>query len=155
MVDSYEVNSGLNPLVDDTELDLDEDGTPNLWEYEIGFDAGDADDAGEDKDLDTLSNLQEYELNTNPNIADTDGDGYQDGWEIDHETNPLDPMDPGDKVPFYQNGLFWTILGTIMTFSFGIIGIKIRLNQKKKLDSIVKKKIEETLDKSSNSDLNS
>jgi len=31
--------------------------------------------------------------------------------------------------------------------------IKIRLNQKKKLDSIVKKKIEETLVKSTDSDL--
>ncbi|QEE16105.2 right-handed parallel beta-helix repeat-containing protein [Promethearchaeum syntrophicum] len=155
MDDAYEVSSGLDPLVDDTELDYDEDGMPNLWEYENGFNAGDAEDADEDKDLDLLTNLQEYEYNTDPNIADTDGDGYQDGWEIEHETNPLDPMDPGDEVPFYKNGLFWTILGTIMTFGFGIIGIKIRLNQKKKLESIVNKKINEKLENSSNSDLNS
>ena len=51
MPDGYELNSGLNPLLND---------------------------ASEDPDNDTLSNLEEYQLGTNPQNPDTDGDGVND-----------------------------------------------------------------------------
>ena len=60
--DGYEINYGLNPLVDDTSGDLD----------------GDA-----------LTNQQEYDLHTRPDKIDTDDDGRNDKWEIDNATNPL------------------------------------------------------------------
>ncbi|MDD5223979.1 MAG: lamin tail domain-containing protein [bacterium] len=57
-----------------------------------------------DSDDDGLNDYQEicYDGNcsaytpgadTNPNNLDTDGDGFLDGDEVDHHTNPLDPLD--------------------------------------------------------------
>ena len=59
-------------------------------------------------------------------------------------------------MPFYRNRLFWTILGTVLTFAFafGLFGIKLRLDQKKKLEPLVNKKVEEGLVNAADSDLN-
>jgi alpha-tubulin suppressor-like RCC1 family protein len=53
--DDYELNHGLNPVVNDAYLDADHDG---------------------------LTNLQEYQLNTNPQNPDTDTDGALDGEDV-------------------------------------------------------------------------
>ena len=67
MPDKWEVENLLNPLVNDTALDPDND---------------------------LLVNLLEYEYNTDPQNPDTDGDGWTDGDEVlVYDTDPLDPDD--------------------------------------------------------------
>ena len=49
---------------------------------------------GVDTDGDGLTDFQEINLyNTDPNSTDTDGDSYDDGYEISEGTDPLDPND--------------------------------------------------------------
>ena len=69
------------------ENDLDGDGLPDNWEmlYFGNLDQG----ADDDYDLDDLTNLQEYELGTNPTNSNTDGDGVDDGDEVQTGTDPL------------------------------------------------------------------
>lgn len=62
MPDAYETANGLNPAVDDAELDPDYDG---------------------------LKNLQEFTFDTHPQKGDTDGDGDNDGSEKNNGRNPL------------------------------------------------------------------
>ena len=132
MPDDWELDHGLNSLVDDTALDPDNDGLTNLQEYQNGTDPQDADtdndgmpdgwevahglyplilDAGLDPDNDGLTNLQEYQNGTDPHDADTDDDGMPDGWEVAHGLNPLlndtglDPDSDGlTNLQEYQNG---------------------------------------------------
>lgn len=47
-----------------------------------------------DTDGDGLEDGKELELKTDPNNPDTDGDGISDGQEVSDGTNPLDPHDP-------------------------------------------------------------
>ncbi|MEP0263522.1 T9SS type B sorting domain-containing protein, partial [Dokdonia sp.] len=53
-----------------------------------------------DPDMDGLSNSDETTIhNTDPNNPDTDGDGINDGDEINNNTDPLDPCDPNMTGP--------------------------------------------------------
>ncbi|MHA1347801.1 MAG: thrombospondin type 3 repeat-containing protein, partial [Candidatus Heimdallarchaeaceae archaeon] len=72
MPDGYEVNYGLNPLVDDAEDDADSDGIDNYTEYIDG---------------------------TSPTSADTDNDGWTDKEEKDAGTDPLDPNNHPEEGP--------------------------------------------------------
>jgi alpha-tubulin suppressor-like RCC1 family protein len=63
-----------------------------------------------DPDNDGLLTWRERELGTNPAIADTDGDGIPDGWEVNHNLNPIvndgaaDPDGDGyTNLQEYQN----------------------------------------------------
>ncbi|MHA1342052.1 MAG: hypothetical protein ACTSRZ_19535, partial [Promethearchaeota archaeon] len=97
----------------DANLDKDNDGMPNLWEYQNGLNASDPTDANLDKDNDNLSNLAEYEYGTNATLWDTDGDNMPDGWEYIMGFDGTDPADANldkdnDGMPNlweYQNGL--------------------------------------------------
>ncbi len=110
MPDGYEVNNGLNPLVNDSHLDLDSDSLENFFEYTLGTMVNDEDtdgdlmndgyeynygldyfqdDASSDLDNDTLSNLIECQLNSNPNNTDTDGDTMSDAYEYNHNLDLL------------------------------------------------------------------
>jgi hypothetical protein len=54
----------------------------------------------EDPDRDGLTNLQEFQAGTDPNNADTDGDGLNDGDEVNrYHTNPLLADTDGDGIP--------------------------------------------------------
>ncbi len=54
----------------------------------------------EDPDRDGLTNLQEFQLGTDPNNPDTDGDGLNDGDEVNkYHTNPLLADTDGDGIP--------------------------------------------------------
>jgi len=55
---------------------------PDWWEDEHGLDKL-VDDSKLDKDGDGLNNLTEFILQTLPENPDTDGDGYNDGREVD------------------------------------------------------------------------
>jgi formylglycine-generating enzyme required for sulfatase activity len=73
MPDAFEVEYGLNPLVDDAALDLDGDGTSNLDEYLDGTDPSQGDTDG-DGVVDTLDNCHL----PNPDQADADANGIGD-----------------------------------------------------------------------------
>lgn len=55
---------------DVTDPDDDNDGMPDGWEIDNGFDPLDAADASLDHDVDGLTNLQEYQGSTDPNVFD-------------------------------------------------------------------------------------
>jgi hypothetical protein len=61
---------------------------PDGWEVQYGLDPL-VDDAGVDSDGDGLSNLDEYQNGTDPLDDDTDGDGMPDGWEVQYGLDPL------------------------------------------------------------------
>jgi type II secretory pathway pseudopilin PulG len=58
--------------------DYDNDGMPNKWEDENGFDKYDPSDAEGDADGDKLTNIEEFLNLTDPRKLDSDGDGSND-----------------------------------------------------------------------------
>jgi len=111
MLDGYEVENNLDPLVDDSledpdndgltngeevalgtdpnRSDTDGDGMPDGWEVAHALDPTDPSDGTADPDGDGLDNTNEYLNQTDIGNPDTDGDGLQDGWEVDHGLSPL------------------------------------------------------------------
>ncbi|MHA1224984.1 MAG: binary toxin-like calcium binding domain-containing protein, partial [Candidatus Heimdallarchaeaceae archaeon] len=77
-----------NPVLNDTEGD----GMPDGWEIEYGLNPL-VNDSMEDPDNDGLTNIQEFFYGTNPLLADSDGDGYSDSEEIEAGTDPLNQDD--------------------------------------------------------------
>jgi thrombospondin type 3 repeat protein/H-type lectin domain-containing protein len=86
----------------DTDINLsdtDADGTPNAWENIYScIDAAVGDSLG-DEDSDGLSNLEEFLNGSDPCVSDTDGDGLDDGDEVNtSNTNPANPDTDGDGL---------------------------------------------------------
>lgn len=83
---------GTDPADDDTDGDTYLDG----WEVLFGSDATDSAsipdiwDPGADTDGDGLGAIEETAEGTTAADYDSDDDGYGDGWEVDHATDPLD-----------------------------------------------------------------
>jgi len=86
MPDGWEVEVGLNVLVNDAADDFDNDSLPNYWEYLMGLDPA-LDDSAMDKDGDGLTNLWEYQNGLLANNPDCDFDGMPDGWEVANGLN--------------------------------------------------------------------
>lgn len=85
MPDGWEVQFGLNPLVNDSLGDLDLDGLSNLLEYE-----NNAWPNRTDSDSDLIDDWGEvFFFGTNPGLNDSDFDTMLDPWEI---ANRLDPL---------------------------------------------------------------
>lgn len=76
-------------LDDENETDTDQDGMPDVWEIENDLDI-DRDDSYFDYDFDELVNLEEYQYGTDPWNEDTDGDKFNDGFEVAKGTDPTD-----------------------------------------------------------------
>lgn len=74
--------------------DANSNGLPDTWEREHGV----TDPSG-DPDLDLLNNSDEYYSGTDPNNSDSDGGGENDGSEVAHGLNPLDPADDQIAAP--------------------------------------------------------
>jgi len=85
MPDGWEVANWLDPLLDDSLLDPDEDGLTNLEEFQLGTHPLRA-----DTDADGLNDGQEVtDYFTNPLDWDSDNDAMTDGWEVFYGLNPL------------------------------------------------------------------
>ncbi len=87
-------------------VDSDSDGLWDAWEMDV-FGNLDQTAAG-DPDNDGLKNSDEFTSNTDPNKADTDGDGLNDGMEVNTtHTDPAktdsdgDGLNDGDEVNTY------------------------------------------------------
>jgi hypothetical protein len=108
--DSYAAaNLGQAKYLFSFNLDTDEDGLPDWWEWEvIAADGGDAlEDLGDvsptgDGDGDGLNNLGEYAAGTNAVLWDTDDDGLWDG-EDSHPLDPDLPSGPGAPAIFLKS----------------------------------------------------
>jgi hypothetical protein len=75
-------------------------GIPVSWALAYGLNPNDPLLPVEDPDRDGLTNLQEFQLGTNPINPDTDGDGLNDGDEVNrYHTNPLLADTDGDLIP--------------------------------------------------------
>jgi len=89
MDDGWEAANGLDPAVDDSAGNPDNDGLTNLEEWNGGDNSTDPMDA--DSDDDDLTDGDEVNTHsTDPNDADSDDDGLKDGAEITANTLPLD-----------------------------------------------------------------
>ena len=89
MPDGWEVENGLDPLINDTMLDVDLDRLCTLDEYNYGTDPNSA-----DTDMDGIEDGPEvFDYGTDHTIPDTDGDGFTDGIEILVKSDPLNPFD--------------------------------------------------------------
>ena len=118
MPDGWEVDYGLNPLVNDALVDSDQDGVSNLdefnndidptnedsdedgvfdgWELEYGYNPL-VNDSSDDSDSDGASLLDEFTYDCDPTMNDTDMDGLLDGEEIHtFHTDPTYPDTDGD-----------------------------------------------------------
>ncbi|MHA1667042.1 MAG: right-handed parallel beta-helix repeat-containing protein [Candidatus Heimdallarchaeaceae archaeon] len=87
--DGEEINIyHTNPTSNDT----DHDSMPDGWEVRNKLDPL-IDDSKEDPDQDGLKNKDEYLYGTDPLDWDSDGDGYSDGQEVRNRKDPLDALD--------------------------------------------------------------
>nr|AGC71100.1 hypothetical protein [uncultured bacterium A1Q1_fos_2067] len=99
----WQYPDGLYVRQTDSGADPDEDGLPNLTEYQLGYhpliadsDNNTVPDGDEDFDDDGLTNAEEVILGSNAAIADSDGDGITD----DLEDNDHDGISNFDEVIF-------------------------------------------------------
>ena len=97
MDDGWEVANGLNPAIDDSGEDPDDDGLTNLEEWNGDENSTDPMDADSDND-DLTDGAEANTHGTDPNDADSDDDGLNDGAEIAASTLPLDPDTDNDEM---------------------------------------------------------
>jgi hypothetical protein len=97
MDDGWELANNLDPTVDDSAEDPDDDGLTNLEEWNGGETPTNPREA--DSDGDDLNDGEEVNTHgTNPNNVDSDADGLNDGDEIAANTEPLDADTDGDEM---------------------------------------------------------
>ena len=94
----------VSPLILQADVDSDSDLMSDLFEQEHGLAVGSNDSTG-NSDTDNLDNLGEYRAGTDPNDPDSDGDGLNDGDEINiHNTLPTqfdtdqDGLSDGEEI---------------------------------------------------------
>ena len=92
-----DMNSGndIGSVTITVPVDGDNDGIPDEWEIANGLNPA-IDDSDQDPDDDGLNNLEEYQNGTDPNSVDTDTDSMPDGWEVTYGLDPLIDDASGD-----------------------------------------------------------
>ncbi|MBN2382672.1 DUF4091 domain-containing protein [bacterium] len=103
--DEYTMLNYLDIVV----IDSDMDGMPDCQENNFTCLDPDVDDAGLDPDYDYLINADELLQKTDPCLGDSDAGGENDGSELHHGRDPLNPQDDLDLT------LKLTRLGTTIT----------------------------------------
>ena len=98
MDDGWETAIGLDPEIDDSVEDPDNDGLTNLEEWNSGENSTNPLKSDSDKD-DLTDGAERNTHATNPNKADSDDDGLNDGAEIAANTLPLNPDSDDDEIP--------------------------------------------------------
>ncbi|MBD3190122.1 MAG: hypothetical protein GF308_05740 [Candidatus Heimdallarchaeota archaeon] len=172
MPDPFEIENGLNPIIEDSQEDNDEDELSNIGEYLNGTDPNNPDcdedfllDGEEihiwntdpldlDSDDDTISDYDEViTFHTNPNKQDSDDDGFSDREEINAGTNPNDSQDNEKRRRI--NRILISVLAPTITIIIIIVSIEIwyRIKEKrlqeKEEDEIKQEeaKLEQLMDK--------
>lgn len=97
MDDGWELANGLDPAVDDSAENPDNDGLTNLEEWNGGDNSTDPMNADSDND-DLTDGDEVHSHSTNPNDNDSDDDGLNDGAEIAANTLPLDADTDDDMM---------------------------------------------------------
>ncbi len=121
MPDNYEVQYDLDPLTDDTMLDLDEDGLSNLIEFNIG----------------TLCDS-----------PDSDMDSYSDWFEYTFGFNPLDPTVTPLEVILGSPLLIPSIFGLVVVVVSSYVLLRYRrIRTQAESDARLKIEAKEALDK--------
>jgi len=92
---------GWPPQPLDPTQDSDNDGLPDAWELQYGFDPWVPTDFSADPDGDGLSTLEEFSLGTHPRAPDTDADGTWDGSEVEGSFDPLRPDHPAVELVLF------------------------------------------------------
>ena len=124
--------------------DTDDDGMPDWWEKKYYLDPDDPGDARGDPDNDGLTNLEEYQLtdvygnSTDPTNPDTDGDGYDDGYEVERGANPLDASDHPGRLKEEINVLVIIVIAgaaAVVILAGFICYSRIRKSKEKLLDN--------------------
>lgn len=98
--DIYEQANGLNPAVNDSQLDLDNDGLKNIDEYTLATKANDPDSDADGLKDGVENNTGTWEsaskTGTDPLNPDSDGDGLKDGAESNSGVF-VDATNPGSS----------------------------------------------------------
>jgi len=105
----------LTLLTDPLNTDSDFDGMPDKWEVDRGLNPL-VDDSLEDPDEDKLNNLEEYIQGTSPRNPDTDEDGWLDGVEVRRGTDPLNITDyplSNKEIASRVGGIIIGVLGLL------------------------------------------
>jgi len=97
MNDCFEIQFGLNPLVDDREEDIDQDGLTNWQEFQAG-----ANPLLADSDQDGVSDADEFSRHSDPMLSDTDYDGLSDLTEFTLGTDPTHEDSDSDGFSDYD-----------------------------------------------------
>jgi hypothetical protein len=92
VVCGYAAGVGGPAVAAGTHHDADHDGMPNRWEIRNGLNPNHA-NANGNPDRDRLSNIGEFRKHTDPLDDDTDGDGIDDGVEVEDGNPSTDPTD--------------------------------------------------------------
>jgi hypothetical protein len=103
LTNAHEWTHGTDPLKADSDGDL----LPDGWEHDNQMNPTNADadadgisDGEEDADGDALSNLREFQNGSNPTSKDSDGDGISDATEAFQGSDPTDPGDSVQSLPY-------------------------------------------------------
>ena len=95
--DVFQVAAGSLHSLFIQDMDTDNDGMYDDWE--VTHFGNILKDGTEDYDSDNLIDLQEYQNGTNPTVADTDGEGLNDGNEVNtYRTDPTLTDTEGDGI---------------------------------------------------------
>ncbi|MFW9786819.1 MAG: SBBP repeat-containing protein [Candidatus Thorarchaeota archaeon] len=127
--DGFEVHVlGTDPTDPDTDMDT----MPDNWEYEFGLNPL-LDDSQDDLDGDELSNLREYELGTRPDMVDSDSDSYSDSWEVKNGFDPTDSYIPLAQAVFSKLPAILVLIAIPLTLP-GFYSIGQRMRKKEELE---------------------
>jgi len=113
-----EVKGGV--YTDPFDPDTDDDGLPDGFEVKYNDLDPHTNDSSKDGDNDGLTTLQEYEAGTLHYKSDSDGDGYNDGDELN--VYGTDPLDPKSHPPEPDEGMSLEAWLGIVGGSFLLLG---------------------------------